>query len=276
MAIPTRNNYYFTIEEAAERLPSKPTPEWVLQQFYDPDPCDVNEYAGLYIIPSFKAEQNILVLRDGSTSPEELKGWFEVVGIEDCIEEGGFPIQNGEICFDGQSKYPFLRTSIPRNCLDSHAGEYTEYRVSQSLRIPLGGIYIRDDELEHFKGYYYPIERVALAIETQPIKKEQPEALKHKDKPRGLGKLFKDALQRFYKEKGKPPEELSLLIDMLKNHMAEKQKRIKNPYLEPLIEIGNSDKHYLYVKIPSGTKWFSKQQAQRNYKIQRDKAVYPR
>jgi hypothetical protein len=47
----------------AESLLSKPKPEWIIKQVYDPDRGDGSEYAGLFIISSFKSDARILVKR---------------------------------------------------------------------------------------------------------------------------------------------------------------------------------------------------------------------
>ena len=168
----TNGNYiYYTIEEATELLPNKPTPEWVLKQIYDPDPPEINKYAGLYIIPSFYAEHPILVLRESSTEPEKITGWFDIEGIEKCCEFKAEtedeendkvnhpnyvsdPVCNEEICFEAHAKYPYLQRSIGRNCLDSNAGICVDYCLLETLKVSLDKLFIRDDEIKHFKDHY--------------------------------------------------------------------------------------------------------------------------
>lgn len=114
-----------------------------------------------------------------------------------------------------------------------------------------------------------------IELHEQPIKKKPPPQLDRKDSPRGIGLLIKKALQAYYKEKGKGCDKLSDLVDMMRSHKGEKYANHKNPYLKDLVSIGETDIHYLSAKTSRGSKWYTRNQAQRNFREQTRKAVYP-
>lgn len=271
--IPTRNHYYYTIEETAKELPNKPTPEWVLKQIYDPDPPEINEYAGLYIIPSFYAEQPILVQRYNSAGQEKIRGWLDIEGIDDyCLlnakeedEDLSAPVCNGEICFEAQAKYPYLQRSIGMNCLDPNAGMCIDYYLLEALKVPFDKLFIRDDEIEHFKDHYYPVEHVVLETETQPIKKNTPDNTGRRD-PYSLMTTIDACLQAFYWQYcERMPGGKSAIGEFVKFIDEQYKAKPKNEFMENIVDLkpkskGDS-KRFICLKArvcdknPDGKKW---------------------
>ncbi|GFE56398.1 hypothetical protein [Geobacter sp. AOG1] len=122
---------YCTLEEAAELLSNKPTPEWLLQQMVSPDIGD-DKLPGSFPTPSVYFGEPIL-LRARNTEPALFSGWFNVEGMEEVGK-----LRNGEICFDHSSRYLCLTRDNER------------YIPEGQLKIPVSKLHIQKEELELF------------------------------------------------------------------------------------------------------------------------------
>ncbi|MDY0301427.1 MAG: hypothetical protein RBQ99_07580 [Trichlorobacter sp.] len=178
-----------------------------------------------------------------------------------------------------ETLYPKRSFIIPENDLIVHWEHLRKYIYDnqgaldrfEEMRASLIDITPNDEETPESLDLKADAEQ-----QEQPTKNQRQPQLDHKNKPRDVGKLFKDALQVYYEEMGKECEKLDDLIDMIKKHHKENQEKpaylkdhvLKHSYLKNFADTGNNDDDYLKMKTKKRSKWFSKAIAQRNFREQ--------